>query len=47
MEFSPELINLAVRFVFNIFVAYVIIMLIYHRDHKNNDFVFTYFMFNS
>ena len=47
MEFSPELINLATKFVFNLGVAYVIIKLIYHRDHNNNDFVFTYFMFNS
>jgi len=47
MEFSPELFNLATKFVFNLGVAYVIIKLIYHRDHNNNDFVFTYFMFNS
>ncbi len=47
MELSNELINLAVRFSFNLFVAYIIIKLIYHRDHNNNDFVFTYFMFNS
>ena len=36
-----------VRFTFNLIVAYVIIKLIYYRDHKGNDFVFTYFMFNS
>ena len=47
MELSLEFINLVVRFAFNISVAHVIIMLIYHRDHHNNDFVFTYFMFNS
>ena len=47
MELTPELINLVARFVFNISVAYVIIMLIYHRDHQNNAFVFTYFMFNA
>ena len=47
MEFSTELINLAIRFGFNLSIAYIIIKLIYHRDHNNNDFVFTYFMFNS
>ena len=39
--------EMLVRFTFNLVVAYVIIKLIYHRDHKGNDFVFTYFMFNS
>ena len=47
MELSNELINLVVRFGFNISVAYVLIMQIYRRFHDNNDFVFTYFMFNS
>jgi len=39
--------EMLVRFTFNLIIAYVIIKLIYHRDHKGNDFVFTYFMFNS
>ena len=39
--------EMLVRFTFNLAVAYIIIKLIYHRDHKGNDFVFTYFMFNS
>ena len=47
MELSNELLNLLFRFAFNFTVAYIIIKLIYHRDHTNNDFVFTYFMFNS
>jgi hypothetical protein len=47
MDFSPELISLIIRFGFNLFVAFIIIKLIYHRDHQGNDFVFTYFMFNS
>ena len=47
MEPSPLIINLALRFCFNFFIAYIIIKLIYHRNHKGNDFVFTYFMFNS
>ena len=47
MNLSPELMNLIIRFGFNQFIAFVIIKLIYHRNHTNNDFVFTYFMFNS
>jgi len=47
MEISPLFINLITRFSFNIFIAFIIIKLIYHRNHKGNDFVFTYFMFNS
>ena len=47
MELSSELLNLIIRFGFNLFIAFVIIKLIYHRNHTNNDFVFTYFMFNS
>ena len=47
MEFSPELFNLIIRFGFNLSIAFIIIKLIYHRNHTNNDFVFTYFMFNS
>ena len=47
MEISPELYNLIIRFGFNLFVAFIIIKLIYHRDHQGNDFAFTYFMFNS
>ena len=39
MELSTELINLFFRFSFNLSVAYIIIKLIYHRDHNNNDFV--------
>ena len=47
MEFSYIPTEMLVRFTFNLIVAYVIIKLIYHRDHKGNYFVFTYFMFNS
>tara|TARA_B100000427_G_C15350485_1_gene525232 strand:- start:33 stop:605 length:573 start_codon:yes stop_codon:yes gene_type:complete len=47
MELSFEFLDLASRFLFNITVSYVIIKLIYQRYHDNNDFVFTYFMFNS
>ena len=47
MELSSDLINLIIRFGFNLSIAFIIIKLIYHRDHANNDFVFTYFMFNS
>ena len=47
MELSSDFYNLVFRFLFNISVAYLIIMQIYKRFHDGNDFVFTYFMFNS
>lgn len=47
MGISPEITELISRFGLNLFIAFVIIKLIYHRDHRDNDFLFTYFMFNS
>ena len=48
MELSSELLNLIIRFGFNLSIAFIIIKLIYNRNQSNNlDFVFTYFMFNS
>ena len=48
MELSSELLHLIIRFGFNLSIAFIIIKLIYKRNHSNNlDFVFTYFMFNS
>ena len=48
MELSLELSNLIIRVGFNFLIAFIIIKLIYQRNHENNlDFVFTYFMFNS
>ena len=48
MDLSSELLNLIIRFGFNLSIAFIIIKLIYQRNHaKNLDFVFTYFMFNS
>ena len=48
MELSSELIQLMIRFGFNLSIAFIIIKLIYHRNRSSNlDFVFTYFMFNS
>jgi len=47
MELESLFSNIFIRFSFNLFIAFVIIKLIYHRDHKGNDFVFTYFMFNT
>jgi len=47
MDLSSDLMNLIFRFGFNLSIAFIIIKLIYHRNHTNNDFVFTYFMFNS
>jgi len=48
MDLSSELLNLIIRFGFNLSIAFIIIKFIYQRNHSNNlDFVFTYFMFNS
>ena len=48
MDLSYELLNLIIRFGFNLSIAFIIIKLIYQRNPANNlDFVFTYFMFNS
>ena len=47
MEFESLFSNIFIRFSFNLLIAFVIIKLIYHRDYKGNDFVFTYFMFNT
>ena len=35
-----------IRFGFNFLMIFVIVILIYYRNHKNKDFVFTYFLFN-
>ena len=48
MYLSPELLDLIKHFGFNILVIFIIVKLIYQRNHPNNlDFVFTYFMFNT
>ena len=47
MVLTPEFFNLIFSFGFNLSIAFIIIKLIYYRNHNNNDFVFTYFMFNS
>ena len=47
MLLSPELMNLIIRFGFNLFIAFIIVKLIYDQENSDNDFVFTYFMFNS
>ncbi len=47
MEISIALSNLLLRYAFSTLVAYIIIVQIYKRFHKGNEFVFTYFMFNS
>ena len=48
MDLSSEIINLIVRFGFNLLISFIIIKLIYQRNHANNlDIVFTYFVFNS
>ncbi len=47
MQLSSEMIDLVLRFTFNAAIAYIIIKGIYYRDFKNNDFIFSYFMFNT
>ena len=47
MELEILFSNVILRFLFNLLVAFIIIKLIYHRDYRGNDFVFTYFMFNT
>ena len=47
MEISIELYNLALKYFFSTFIAYIIIIQVYKRFHEGNEFVFTYFMFNS
>ncbi len=48
MNLSPELLDLITRFGFNVLVVFIIVKLIYQRNHPNNlDFVFTYLMFNT
>ena len=47
MEISVGLSSLLPKYIFNTAVAYIIIIHIYKRFHDGNEFVFTYFMFNS
>ena len=47
MDLTIITTSLITKFSFNFLVAAVIIKLIYHRDYRGNDFVFTYFMFNT
>ena len=47
MELESLFSNIFISFSFNLIIAFVIKKLIYHRDYKGNDFVFTYFMFNT
>ena len=48
MNLPTEIIDLILKFSFNLFFAFIIIRFIYYKNNKRkNDFVFTYFMFNS
>ena len=47
MDLKNEIVNLILRFSFNFSIAFVIVKLIYQRNNNKNDFIFTYFMFNS
>jgi hypothetical protein len=46
-NFAPEVLaGLAVRFIFNVGMATVLILLVYRRNSKNEEFTFTLFAFN-
>ena len=48
MGLPAEALNLISRFSFNFIIIFIIIKIIYNRNNsKNDDFVFTYFMFNA
>ena len=47
MEISNGISSLLPKYAFSTSVAYIIIIQIYRRFHEGNEFVFTYFMFNS
>tara|TARA_B100000470_G_scaffold203090_1_gene176332 strand:- start:216 stop:797 length:582 start_codon:yes stop_codon:yes gene_type:complete len=48
MQLPAEALNLISRFLFNFIIIFIIIKIIYYRNNsKNDDFVFTYFMFNA
>ena len=48
MNLPTEVIDLIIKFSFNLFFAFIIIRFIYYKNNKRkNDFVFTYFMFNT
>ena len=45
MNLPTEVIDLIIKFSFNLFFAFIIIRFIYYKNNKRkNDFVFTYFM---
>jgi len=47
MDSNIDIFNLVVRFVINFLFAFIVIRLIYKSENSENDFVFSYFMFNS
>ncbi len=44
---STDFFDLVLRFSFNFLVTFIIVRLIYYPLHKNKDYLFTYFIFNS
>jgi hypothetical protein len=44
---SADFFDLVLRFSFNFLVTFIIVRLIYYPLHKNKDYLFTYFIFNS
>lgn len=44
---SADFFDLVLRFSFNFLITFIIVRLIYYPLHKNKDYLFTYFIFNS
>lgn len=42
-----QLLEFAIRYGFNLLVMFIIVRLIYYPRHKNKDFLFTFFLFNT
>lgn len=43
----PPIVEFLVRYAVNFLVVFIVVRLIYYPRHKNKDFLFTFFLFNS
>ncbi len=43
----PSIVEFLVRYAINFIVVFIVVRLIYYPRHKNKDFLFTFFLFNS
>ena len=44
---SSDFFDLLFRYLFNLFVCYIIVRWVYYPIHRNKDYFFTYFLFNA